>query len=135
MFGETIRSRDGVKKYNNTLKNWQEVFEPSGKKQALMLVCAWGKWVQTEAKQIVLGSWTRKSIHGILATREENDQGNSTSDKDEIDDDDDDDDDKNDDNEGVEIDYGLDAEGQPFFGGGRRCMNEKNKLQLGKDRG
>lgn len=64
-----------------TLKKWQQVFWPN-EQEGSILAIAWEIWVHTEAKKMVVVSWTRKSIHGIQGTREESEQDNRTSDKD-----------------------------------------------------
>lgn len=69
VFGETTWSKTGKQYYEYGKANWRACFNPKHQDYKI-LRSSWDKWISTKAKSMVLGSWTRKSIHSVLATRE-----------------------------------------------------------------
>ena len=67
VFEECIWNTEGQWYYIYRLDQWCVTFTPITK----ILFEAWEKWVSTITKQMVVESWTRKSIFSVLVTREE----------------------------------------------------------------
>lgn len=112
VFGETTWSKSGKKYYEFGKSNWRDCFNPKHTDYK-DLRNAWDKWINTKARSMVLGSWTRKSIHSVLATREmenegEEERGQGGRKRKSMDDD-------SDDNDEDEVEYGSDHEDSPLI--------------------
>ena len=71
-------NEDGKNAYVYALRNWQKAFDPKDP-QYKMLRDGWEQWVSTKAQTMVLGTWTKKTITSVLATRTEEEVSNAKS--------------------------------------------------------
>ncbi len=89
VFGECMWNEDRKNAYTYALRNWQKAFNPQDP-QYKMLRDEWEQWVSTKAQTMVLGTWTKKTITSVLATRTEKevseDAKGTNSDEDEVED-------------------------------------------------
>ena len=118
IFGETTWSKTGTKYYDKAKENWRDCFNPKHPYYKI-LKSSWEKWMSTKAKQMVLGSWTRKSIHSVLATREDTKEsgheGERKGGKRMSNDSRDTDDNSEDEDDEDEVEYGSDLEDHPLI--------------------
>jgi hypothetical protein len=76
VFGECMWNEDGKNAYVFALRNWQKAFNPKDPEYK-MLRDGWEQWVSTKAQTMVLGTWTKKTITSVLATRTEEEVSNN----------------------------------------------------------
>jgi hypothetical protein len=118
VFGETTWSKTGTKYYDKAKENWRDCFNPKHPYYKI-LKSSWEKWMSTKAKKMVLGSWTRKSIHSVLATREDTKEsgheGERKGGKRMSNDSRDTDDNSEDEDDEDEVEYGSDLEDHPLI--------------------
>jgi len=78
VFGECMWNEEGKNAYVYALRNWQKAFDPKDPEYK-MLRDGWEQWVSTKAQTMVLGTWTKKTITSVLATRTEEEVSNAKS--------------------------------------------------------
>lgn len=76
VFGECMWNEDGKNAYVFALRHWQKAFNPKDPEYK-MLRDGWEQWVSTKAQTMVLGTWTKKTITSVLATRTEEEVSNN----------------------------------------------------------
>ena len=64
-FGKTTWSKDGMAYFKTGLAAWKNAFKRGGLGY-INLVHGWEKWIENEGRDMVLGSWTRKSVFSVL---------------------------------------------------------------------
>ena len=112
VFGECMWNEDGKNAYTYALCNWQKAYDPN-EPQYKMLRDEWEQWVSTKAQTMVLGTWTKKTITSVLATRTEEEVSNAKGTNS--------DEDEEEDGVGVDdgIEYDTDSENRPMYNSGK----------------
>jgi hypothetical protein len=111
VFGECMWNEDGKNAYVYALRNWQKAYDPK-EPQYKMLRDEWEQWVSTKAQSMVLGTWTKKTITSVLATRTEEEEVSSVKGTNS---------DEEEDGVGVDdgIEYDTDSDNRPMYNSGK----------------
>jgi hypothetical protein len=113
VFGECMWNEDGKNAYVYALRNWQKAYDPK-EPQYKMLRDEWEQWVSTKAQSMVLGTWTKKTITSVLATRTEEEEVSNVKGTNS-------DEDEEEDGVGVDdgIEYDTDSDNRPMYNSGK----------------